>query len=322
MDLSGLDLASLDAHELSLAAASAGDFPLAENLLRFILGSVAADPGVRANLGTVLLAQGRYAEGAPLYEARLARQGAPPSPGLGVPRWRGEPLDGKRVLIWPEQGLGDQIMFARFVPELQQRGCDLTFVCRPPLIRLLSASLSARILPAEGRIEFPDPDVWLWSSSLLAASGATLETIPGEPYLRWPTARSGPYRIGVATRGRATHANDAHRSLPGSAAEDLLSLPGAMSLLPEDTGARDMADTAELIAGLDLVISVDTSIAHLAGALGKRVWILLPAVRCDWRWLTKRDDSPWYRSARLFRQDTPGDWEGVLQRVRQALADL
>jgi ADP-heptose:LPS heptosyltransferase len=121
------------------------------------------------------------------------------------------------------------------------------------------------------------------------------------------------------TTGAAYHPNDANRSLPPTVAAELLALPGAVSLRPEDTGARDFQDTADLIAGLDLVITVDTAVAHLAASLGKPTWILLPAAKTDWRWQKERTDSPWYPSVRLFRQGSAGDWAGVIAQVRTAL---
>src|SRR5262249_54819307 len=125
--------------------------------------------------------------------------------------------------------------------------------------------------------------------------------------------------LGVMARGNPAHDNDHRRSLTPKACEGLMSLPGAVSLAPQDTGARDFWDTAAVIMGLDLVISVDTALAHLAGALGKPCWLLLPAVGCDWRWGTEGSATPWYPSLRLFRQRTPGDWGGVVVDVRAAL---
>ena len=287
----------------------------AEVLFRHSLAETPDNDEARINLAMAVLAQGRLSEGSALYEARLARMS---SPTLPVPRWNGGALDGKRVLIWPEQGLGDQIMVARYVHRLAARGCDVTFVCAPALVRLFEQSLPATVLPARGTINFPDPDVWLWAMSLLAAMGGT--PTPNAPYLRANPNRK-QFRIGVATRGSPTNINDEHRSLPDEVASALLSLPEAGSLLPEDTGAVDMLETAEIIAGLELVISVDTSIAHLAGALGKPIWILLPAYATDWRWQLERRDTPWYPSAQLFRQPVPGDWTSVVSSVRHALAE-
>jgi ADP-heptose:LPS heptosyltransferase len=122
------------------------------------------------------------------------------------------------------------------------------------------------------------------------------------------------------TRGNPGHANDAHRSLPDDFGRELLALPGAVDLDPSSTGARDFQDTAEIVAGLDLVISVDTSVAHLAGAMGKPVWILLPAVSVDWRWMSARADTPWYPSARLFRATEAGGWRAVMDEVGAAMA--
>jgi hypothetical protein len=139
--------------------------------------------------------------------------------------------------------------------------------------------------------------------------GATLEALPPP----WPIrgdARASTGRIGVVTHGAPSHANDANRSLPRAAAARLLALPGAVSLRPEDTSAKDFQDTADLIAGLDQVITVDTAVAHLAGSMCKPTTILLPHLRTDWRWMRGRSDSPWYPSVSLVRQDASGDWMG------------
>jgi ADP-heptose:LPS heptosyltransferase len=122
----------------------------------------------------------------------------------------------------------------------------------------------------------------------------------------------------VAWRASPTGFNGANKGLPDGLAQRLLDL-GAISLDPADTGAADFADTAAIIEGLDLVISIDTSVAHLAGAMGKACWTLLPAIRCDWRWLRDRTDSPWYPTMRLYRQTRPGDWTAT---VEQVIADL
>jgi hypothetical protein len=293
----------------------------AEAMFREMFAANPLDHFAAWSLATMRLQDGDFREGAQLHEARLLDAGSWQwkVPELPFPRWSGEPLDGKRVLIWPEQGLGDQIMFARFALELRARGCDVTLVCAPALERLFQTNLPVRVRPAAGAIEFPDPDLWIWCGSLMAAFVKDEADIPGAPYLRAAGSTPVPFRIGVATRGNPTHENDRQRSLPPEHAETLLGIPGCGSILPEDTGAADFAETAGIVAGLDLVITVDTSIAHLAGAMGKPCWILLPAGATDWRWMRRRADSPWYPSARLFRQPTIADWASVISRVRAEL---
>ncbi len=193
----------------------------------------------------------------------------------------------------------------------------------------------------------PDYDCWVDQLSLPGLLGTTLDTIPAAGgYLSadpgraaaWRRGLPSGFRVGLVWAGNPAHSNDRRRSMPAAALRPLLEIPG-LACLSLQTGPRaadaagldlaaapgaelaDYADTAGLVDALDLVVTVDTSVAHLAGAMGKPVWVMLPFAP-DWRWLTERDDSPWYGSMRLFRQATPGDWTGVVARVVQALRTL
>lgn len=310
-------------HDLGGFFKGVGRLDEAEAELRAAHALAPDDPRTRHALGIVLLAQGRYVEGWPFYDARHA---VPElrllKPALPYPAWDGSDVRGKRLLVFPEQGLGDQLMFARFAPWLAARGADVTLLCHPALARLFAQSFAGvRVLSAAGQVDFPDPDAWVMSGSLAGRAGVEPDTLPSAPYLHAAAGLGGDSRIGVVTRGNPSHSNDRQRSLPPALGAELLALPGATSLEPEQTGARDFADTAAIVAGLDLVITVDTAVAHLAGALGKPVWILLPRLMTDWRWLEGREDSPWYPSARLFRQAAPGDWRPVLDAIRSTLAE-
>ena len=272
----------------------------------------------------LLLSQGRYAEGFALFEARheLAQMA---KPALPYPEWRGESVAGRKLLIWPEQGMGDQIQFARFAPVLKAMGADVTLICLPPLARLFEASLGVRVLAAQGAVDFPDPDFWVMTMSLAARLGVTPQTVPGAAYLQAagsPARLPAGYRIGLMTRGNPHHANDHHRSLPDDQAERLRRLPAnVIGLDPAETGAKDFADTATIIDQLDLVISVDTSVAHLAGAMGKPCWTLLPAHNLDWRWGLTGDRSPWYPTMRLYRQ-AAGGWDATVGEVAADVGKL
>jgi hypothetical protein len=183
------------------------------------------------------------------------------------------------------------------------------------------------VLSAKGHVEFPDPDGWVMACSLAGRLGVTPETVPHAPYLRATSAWSKPlpagFRVGLMTSGNPAYSNDQNRSLPPTAVEALQALPAqVIDLRPSETGAADFADTAALVAELDLVISVDTAVAHLAGAMGKPCWVLLPASGLDWRWMRGRGDSPWYPSASLYRQAEPDDWTPVLEAVAADLAAL
>jgi len=266
------------------------------------------------------------------------------------PLWVGSnEIEGKTILLHAEQGLGDTIQFCRYVPRVVERAARVILEVQRPLHELMST------LPGEAQIVSrgeppPDFDLHCPLLSLPLAFGTRLETIPAEtPYLRAsPLAamnwndRLGPKnrpRIGLSWSGSPTHKNDHNRSIGLSALSPLLGFDATYVSLhrdirPGDAAVlqgrndfvhfgdelKDFSDTAALISNLDLVISVDTSVAHLAGALAKPVWVLLPFIP-DWRWLLDREDSPCYSTARLFRQDDSRAWDGVIARVRAALHD-
>jgi hypothetical protein len=214
-------------------------------------------------------------------------------------------------------------MYARFAPLLRDAGAQVIWVCHPALVRLVREGLGIEAIAAgAGALAIDGLDYVAPTSRLASVFMPRLLLPPPAPYLRPPRPNViEGLRVGVVARGNPEHHNDRHRSLPPEVAAELTALPGAVDLSPEETGARDFWDTAGIIAGLDLVISVDTSAAHLAGALGKPVWLLLPAIGCDWRWGQGRSDTAWYPSMRLFRQAKAGDWSGVLAQVKAALAE-
>lgn len=307
--------------EIALAR---GDHAGAEDFYRQAHETAPQSAMFRTLYGHLRLFRGDYAGGFPLFDAwRVgASQNHSDAIDPNIPRWTGQPLTGKRLLVWCEEGFGDQIMYARFAPELARRAGSVVWGAGAPMVRLLQKGLGLEVVPkgvgasVPGVVDFVIP-----SSSLPAVLMPEMKSPSPEPYLR-ATAHPLPdgVRIGVKVSGAPGHTSDALRSLDRASAERLLGLNGAIDLSPEATGARDFYDTAQVIMGLDLVISVDTSVAHLAGALGKPVWILLPTgPGLDWRWLRDGEASPWYGSARLFRQSAPGDWAAVTERVIAAL---
>ena len=284
-----------------------------ETLVREWLEIAPQSAELRFRLAELLLADGRYAEGWPLFEARrnlpVSELRAPP---LSYPEWTGQPVSS--LMVWMDQGLGDQIQFARYLPVLVAQGIETTVVA-PPSLAGLYGGTGARIVAAQGEVSVLRHDAWTPICSLPLRLGTTLETIP--PPLDLASDAGGP-GVGLMLRGRPKHPRDLYRQLSDEARARLAALPGAVSLHPEDTGATTFRQTADLIAGLGLVITVDTSVAHLAGSMGKPTWLMLPWLGCDWRWLRDRADSPWYRSMRLFRQPAPGDWAGVVDDIVRA----
>jgi hypothetical protein len=284
--------------------------------------SLRENPGharARWGLAHALLGMGRYAEGWPHLRSRFELfSPLVKPPAKDRPEWRGEPIADATVLVMLEQGFGDQIMLARFLPQLRAQGARVMLAIRPELARLLSplADHTVPLAPGQGTT-VPRYDCWTHLFSLPELLGTRLETVPCAPYLEAPAGaavRAPPRgRIGLVWR-----TEDPERSLPEELARRLLDR-GLVSLQPQDTGAGDFAESAAMIAGLDLVVTIDTATAHLAGALGKPVWILLPGRKVDWRWLRERSDSPWYPTARLFRQGAVGGWDAVVAQVEAEL---
>ncbi len=306
-------------------------------------------------IGLSLLTQGRYAEGWPGFEARMLpvnSAGNIITPNVPYPAWNGQPLEGKSILVWMEQGLGDEIMMARFAPELKARGAaQVSWICKPamaPLLRRVGGIDTLYV--AQGQLTMPRHDYWVLPMSLPKHLGVTLETVPADiPYIEpvhdllSAATDEGAFRVGLVWKGSALLANDRNRSLPNlETLKGLWDVPGVefVSLQKgegEEQGVRppagqpltnvspqlsDLGATAAVIQGLDLVITVDTAVAHLAGALGKPCFVMLPQIGLDWRWLTGRSDSPWYPTLTLFRQTTSADWSPVVAQMARALREL
>lgn len=266
------------------------------------------------------------------------------------PAWNGESLAGRTVLVYTEQGFGDAIQFVRYVPLIAARGGRVILECQPALARLFRTVDGTTEVVIRGE-ELPAFDLHVPLLNLPRIFGTSLQSIPASaPYLRAPgealahvsnaIPHSARRNIGLVWAGNPSHLNDRNRSLPPQTLRPLFELSeiefyslqvsgsvrGTGSPIQEgwwcaaDLSGRinDYADTAALIDRLDLVISVDTSVAHLAGAMAKPIWLLLPFAP-DWRWMLGRDDSPWYPTMRLFRQPEPKDWAAVIHRVADAL---
>ena len=288
-------------------------FAEAEAQFRLIVEHYPDLPEPKLALATCLLGQRRYAEAGPLYEMRRAVLGHP-DPVAGYPEWRGEPLAGRKIVVVPEQGFGDQIMFGRCLPLLRAAGAEVVFACNPRHVARLFERAGFATWPYMRPDQaLPTADYWVFVNSLPWRLGLD-QPAPAEFLGDWPGGGGG---IGVNTNGNPAQQNDRNRSMTPEAGAQLRTL--GRDLSPLTTGALDFLETAEIIVGLDLVITVDTSVAHLAASMGKPCWVLLTARGMCWRY-NDGVKSDWYPKARLFRQSTAGDWSGVLDRVKAALA--
>lgn len=331
------------------------DFGEAERLYRAGLGAAPCDASLEWNLSLLLLRLGHYEEG---WRLHAARRGVVPAlinvPSLRFPEWHGEPLSGKRILVWGEQGHGDEIQFARYAPLLRQLGASrVDVVCKGPL-RALFESLDGidHVFAMHEAATLPDYDFWTMQLDIPHYLRTTIGTIPASlPYLsapdriaRWrrrlPDAR---FRIGLVWKGNPEFKADASRSLPslrclaplwrhqnvafvslqkGAGEDEARVPPHDQPLTALGPDIEDFADTAAIVSQLDLVISSCTSMAHLVGAVGRPCWVML-GYDADWRWLEGRTDSPWYPDVmRLFRQSRPGNWESVVDEIAVALTRL
>jgi Flp pilus assembly protein TadD len=327
----------------------------AENGLRTLLRADPANAAVRYNLGLLLLLRGQFEEGWACYEARAAA-GAVSFPAFRQPRWQGEALADRSLLVHAEQGLGATIQFARFLPLLAARNPRARIVFQVPaaLRRLLSSLEGSPIILSEGK-PLPSIDVVCALQSLPLLLTTRADTVPRDvPYLSpdpervslW-RARIGPHdlRVGIAWQGNPASQAELGRSVPLAAFGPLAGMPGVrlislqkhagleqLTALPPgfavetlgeefDSGPDGFVDTAAVMQSLDLVVASDSAVAHLAGALGRPVWLALQHVP-DWRWMLERTDSPWYPTMHLYRQTTRGDWAGVFGRIATDLAGL
>jgi len=336
-----------------------GSHEAAESHFRKALALKSDYPDARMNLGCWLLRSGQFMEGWALYEARQRQnnhQCQLTAPKVAFPQWQGENLAGKSLLVQGEQGLGDQIQFCRYLTVLKNQGIrHITLVCSPPL-----KSVFSRLSAADAVVGFneagqlPVHDFWIYLASLPFYFRATLKNIPdtvsyltADTDLQQALAQSlvavSDFKVGLCWNGSRRYPWDALRSPGLQAFEKLFGLTGVRFaslqvgsrdafLLAAGPTAMDLGhdidvhtapfeETAALIMNVDLVITCDTAIGHLAGALGKPVWVVLP-YHADWRWMLDRDDSVWYANTRLFRQTTRGDWDEVFERVSVRLTAM
>jgi len=301
-------------------------------------------------LSFLLLLLGNFKDGWKEYEWRWKTKAFIPNLyNFPQPLWDGFDITGKFIFLHAEQGFGDTIQFIRYAPLVAQHGAKVIIGCPKELISLFQSIDGIHQIITWGE-ELPSFDVHCPLMSLPLVFGTTLDTIPAEiPYIkvntdllkRWKDKvrnDDSKFRVGLSWVGRPAHRNDSNRSFPletlaplaqsdgvifyslqkGKGSEQAKTPPEGMKLIDYTDEIQDFSDTAALIENLDLVISIDTAVAHLAGAMGKPVWTLLPFVP-DWRWMLKREDSPWYPTMRLFRQPFPGDWESVISNVRKEL---
>ena len=299
-------------------------------------------------LSQVVLLKGAWQEGFELFENRIALDTAPREHTL-LARWQGQDLHGKRILVECEQGFGDSIQFSRYLPLLRQAGAQVLLACPVPLQALFEQAYpDVQVLSPGQQIELASVNYYTPLMSLAGLFHTTPEQVPyRRPYLsapeiyrekwQWLEQHSDQLKVGLVWSGNPAHTNDKNRSIgfetlmanlpKGPAyfslqtgdAPSAASIPHGLTVLSGDI--QNFSDTAAICQHMDVVITVDTSIAHLSGALGVPTWVMLPFCP-DWRWLLNCDDSVWYDSVTLFRQPCIGDWDSVLKRINQKLHSL
>jgi Flp pilus assembly protein TadD len=301
-------------------------------------------------LSVLLLLLGNFKEGWAKYECRFKTYDYQTS--SSHPLWDGSVFEGRTISLYAEQGLGDTIQFVRYAPLIAQKGAKVIIHCQRELVPLIRNAQGITKAAVQGE-EFCEFDFYYPLLSLPLLFNTTLESIPAKvPYIKvdyllvqkWRNkiqADDSKLKIGLAWAGSPKHRNDHNRSChldvfsslsefsnisfyslqKGSASEQTKNVPKGMKFIDYTEEIIDFSDTAALMENLDLIISVDTSVVHLAGALGKRVWTLLPFVP-DWRWMLNKEDSPWYPTMRLFRQPSSGDWYSVIAEVKSELQKL
>jgi Flp pilus assembly protein TadD len=303
------------------------------------------------NRALTWLLLGDMEQGWPEHEWRL-RRADQPGLRLSQPYWDGSPLAGRTILLYPEQGIGDTVQFVRYAALLKEQGARVLMLCPTSLMSLLGGCDGIdQIIPPDSPL--PSFDVHASLMSLPFLIGKTQKSIPtavpyltaaGELMTRWKSVFDGvtAFKVGIAWQGNPAYPADRGRSIPLACFAPLAQLPGVQLVSVQkgpgveqlarieepilsfdrqaDESAGAFMDTAAILRGLDLVITSDTAVAHLAGALGVPAWVLLPLVP-DWRWQLEREDSAWYPTMRLFRQCRRGDWADVFHRVAAALSD-
>nr|WP_279331591.1 MULTISPECIES: tetratricopeptide repeat protein [unclassified Desertifilum] len=293
------------------------------------------------NLAFAYLLLGNFQQGFAEYEWRWRHPNF--NPNHSIPQfWDGTPLNGRTILLFAEQGLGDTLQFIRYAPRVKAQGGQVILECQPPLVRLLQNAPGIDQIISRGEQPLPPVDIKAPLLSLPHILGTTPETIPPPPHLpippsAHPISPSSHLKVGIVWAGSPHHKNNATRSIPFQQFKALLEIPNITfyslqkgprvadidreypNLISLDDQLNDFADTAAAIAQLDLIITVDTAVAHLAGTLGKPVWLLL-CFSPDWRWMMQGESTPWYPTIRLFRQPQPGDWHSVFTQVSAFLS--
>jgi tetratricopeptide (TPR) repeat protein len=289
------------------------------------------------NKGLVLLLLGKF-EGWKYYEARFKKESPTDKRIFDKPKWDGSFLDGKKILVASEQGFGDNIQFARYLSLVKERRGYVIFECRKELMKLFENSgLGVDEFVEKGK-SFPDYDFYIHLMSLPGIFKTDLQSISNKiPYLKSGIKKKfdNKFKIGIVWSGNPDFPGSKEKSVNPEYFKFLAEIPevklyslqkgkfsgGNFEITDLSGEMDDFFDTAGIIENLDLVISVDTAVAHLAGALGKKIWVLLPFIP-DWRWLLDRKDSPWYPEMKLFRQKKSGDWNSVFEEVKNEIENF